>query len=245
MTPPSVTVRVTQTRGSAPREAGTAMRIYADHQSGTIGGGALEWEATRIARDMLAQGTAAAHRTMPLGPDLGQCCGGAVTLAFERDAADEVADTTPVWIWGAGHVGRAIAAVVQPLPDWDVTLIDTTAARLPDTPPDGVTPLVAADMVKAARFAPADAHHLIVTYSHDIDLQLCNQLLQQPTGGIGLIGSATKWARFHKRLGEMGHAGDEISTITCPIGNPNLGKHPAAIAIGVAAAMITATTPRG
>ena len=63
-------------------------------------------------------------------------------------------------------------------------------------------------------------------------------LLRRGFGSCGLIGSATKWARFRKRLQQMGHAPAEIDRIRCPIGDKGLGKHPAAIALGVAADIV-------
>ena len=234
----TITVTVAATRGSTPREPGARMEVHADSITGTIGGGALEWDAIREARAMLATGETRARRTIPLGPDLGQCCGGAVTLEF---VAGRVSDPegAPIWIWGAGHVGRALAAVLAPL-DLSVTLIDTHPARLPDPLPPRVTPLVAADMPRAVVHAPQTAQHFIMTYSHDIDLELCDALLGHGFAGCGLIGSATKWARFRKRLGQMGHPPAQILSITCPIGDPTLGKHPQAIAISVAARQLNA-----
>ncbi len=273
-------VVVAEVRGSAPREPGAAMIVWADGQSGTIGGGRLEWEAARAARS---------GRTGPsrhaLGPDFGQCCGGAVTLWTERwdqaalgalDGAvhargpgappprmgdllarrgeelpvalpalidgwfvEAVAPArAPLWIWGAGHVGRALAAVFAPLPDFAVTWADDAADRFPTAIPDGVSPLVAADLPRAAAHAPAAARHLVLTYSHEIDLALCHALLSREAAGIGLIGSETKWARFRTRLRALGHTDARISRITCPIGDPALGKHPQAIAIGVAARLL-------
>jgi len=200
-----VTVRVVRVQGSAPRDVGTAMQVFADGQSGTIGGGALEWEAAALARQMLA---------------------GEISRTY-----------LPLWIWGAGHVGRAIADVMAPFEDREITVVDTSAARMPVLP-EGVTPLVAADPVRVVTHAPAQADHLILTYSHEIDLALCDALLRQPFGSIGLIGSATKWARFRRRLQAMGHRPAQIARIACPIGDPSLGKHPQAIALGVATAMV-------
>jgi len=235
-----ITVTVTHTRGSVPRGSGTSMQVSRNSQRGTIGGGALEWEATRIARDMLKNGSDEGMRVMPLGPDLGQCCGGVVTLGFSRTSAAETHTAPPLVIWGAGHVGRAIAEVVAPMRDREITLIDTTAERLPDSMPPGVNPLAALDMPRAVPHMPASADHLIVTYSHDIDLALCDALLRHEIGSIGLIGSATKWARFRKRLTAMGHSPAQIARIMCPIGDPSLGKHPQSIAIGVAAQLLAA-----
>jgi xanthine dehydrogenase accessory factor len=234
-----IAVAVAGVKGSAPREAGASMDIWADRQRGTIGGGALEWEATRIARDMLRDGTSQIQRTLPLGPDLGQCCGGVVTLDFRRDAPAGELMGPPLWIWGAGHVGRAIANVIAPLQDRPVTLIDTAADRMPDELAVTVSPLVAADPVRAVQHAPPDADHLIATYSHDIDLALCDALLRHGFASCGLIGSTTKWARFQSRLASMGHTAEQITRIACPIGDPSLGKHPQAIAVGVTAGLLS------
>lgn len=266
---PVARVVVAAARGSSPREAGAEMLVHADGILGTIGGGALEWRAIGIARAVLADGAPRLER-MPLGPALGQCCGGAVTLAIERVAevppdpwVRRVSGTAPrpdgpwtglrdgwmserhagtgrpLWIWGAGHVGRALAAVAAPLPGLAVTWIDVAADRFPETLPPGVTRLVAARMPPAMRHAPAAASHLIVTHSHEIDLDLCHAALDRGFRTCGLIGSATKWARFRARLAALGHAPDEVGRIDCPIGDPALGKHPQAIAVGTLAGLLS------
>ena len=80
--------------GSSPRETGAAMLVWDGGQDGTIGGGALEWEATQRARRMLAGGGLRLDR-QALGPSLGQCCGGAVTVLTEVYDADAVAPSGP------------------------------------------------------------------------------------------------------------------------------------------------------
>jgi len=237
-----VRITILCTAGSAPRDAGTVMHVGPATLDGTIGGGALEYRAIRTARDMLRAGRPAHEETIPLGPDLGQCCGGSVRLRYEvvKTATDpDSGPTRPLWIWGAGHVGRALAHTLAPLPDLALTWIDTGPDRFPDHIPDGVTPLPAADMTRLVPHAPARAEHLIVTYSHEIDLALCHALLTHGFAAAGLIGSATKWARFRKRLQSLGHSDAQISRIACPIGDPTLGKHPQAIAVGVAAALLS------
>ncbi|WP_371157852.1 xanthine dehydrogenase accessory protein XdhC [Jannaschia sp. 2305UL9-9] len=262
-------VVVAEARGSVPRAAGTEMLVWEDGFSGTIGGGALEWHALSLARSVLQDGRTRVER-MALGPALGQCCGGAVTLVVERipempvlpwlrrvegtapaptgrDAADLLRDgwmlegsagsTRPIWVWGAGHVGQAICAILAPIPDMSVTCIDEPD-RMPDLPP-GVAPLAAADMPRAMAHAPPAAEHLILTYSHDIDLALCHAALTHGFRTCGVIGSATKWARFRTRLVALGHARDQMDRIACPIGDPTLGKHPQAIAVGVAARLLS------
>lgn len=145
--------------------------------------------------------------------------------------------TTPsrsVWIWGAGHVGRALVSVLAPLPDIKLTWVDINEGRFPSAVPGPVTTLTAAHPERLVAFAPQTAEHIIVTFSHDLDLALCHRLLQRGFDFAGLIGSATKWARFKSRLSALGHAPCSIARITCPIGDPSLGKHPQAIALGVA-----------
>ena len=265
--------------GSAPRETGASMLVWASGQSGTIGGGALEHQATLAAR---VQTQACTLARIPLGPALGQCCGGAVTLVTEVFTASTLpqgpivarsVDGSPMplavqrlmaqargqgaqpvtqllqgwlvepvltpkrqlWLWGAGHVGRAIAAVMAPLPDLSITWVDVALDRFPDAIPMGVTALPAPDLAQAMALAPRDAEHLILTFSHLLDLDICHSALIHGFLRCGLIGSATKWVRFQKRLTELGHNPIEIAKITCPIGQPALGKHPQAIALGVAA----------
>lgn len=270
--------------GSSPREVGAAMLVWENGQSGTIGGGALEFEAAAKARAMLAAGGRAVDR-VALGPSLGQCCGGTVTLWTEvytalpqaeagviargpgemplavkrilaaargqgvRPAAGLVSGwlveplaeaERQVWVWGAGHVGRALVSVLAPLPGIAVTWVDVAAERFPDVVPEGVTALPGADPALLADHAPEGAEHLILTFSHALDLELCHRLLNRGFRSCGLIGSATKWARFRSRLKALGHTAEAVARIRCPIGDPRLGKHPQAIAVGVVAELLRA-----
>lgn len=236
-----ITVTVASTRGSVPRERGASMTVTEGGQTGTIGGGRLEWEAAAHARAMLAEGREADRRTYPLGPALGQCCGGAVTLDFRAGGPATARANPPLWVWGAGHVGRAVVATMAPLADRPIAWIDFDPARFPADPPEGVETLHAPDPATLMPHAPGHADHLIVTHSHDLDLALCHAALLHGFRSCGLIGSATKWARFAKRLRALGHAAPE--RIACPIGDPALGKHPQAIAVGVAAALLRDCTP--
>ncbi len=283
-------VVVAEVKGSTPRNVGAAMLVWADGQSGTIGGGTLEYEATRRARIAITDLTDRLDQAA-LGPSMGQCCGGAVTLlteVWDRQRVEQtngpvVARTTPgavqsdmplavrhafstarasgaaptpmlkdgwmiepvtapsrhIWLYGAGHVGRAIAGTLEPLPDIQLTWVDTHANRFPSDLPNTADRLIAANPADAARHAPNDAHHLILTYSHALDLELCHRILGQPFATCGLIGSKTKWARFRARLRQLGHHDAQIDRIQCPIGDPALGKHPQAIAVGVAARLLS------
>jgi xanthine dehydrogenase accessory factor len=152
--------------------------------------------------------------------------------------------TTPLWIWGAGHVGRALVDVLHPIPELEITWVDTAPNRFPDSIPEGVNALPASDPLRVVPHAPGNAAHLILTYSHALDLSLCDALLRHGFEFAGLIGSDTKWARFTSRLRKMGHPDAQISRICCPIGQKSLGKHPQAIAVGVAAQLLSLSTTK-
>ncbi|MEO8530594.1 MAG: xanthine dehydrogenase accessory protein XdhC [Deltaproteobacteria bacterium] len=270
-------VIVAATKGSVPREVGASMLVWKGGQSGTIGGGALEFQAAQNASESRLD-----H--IPLGPALGQCCGGAVTLLTEvftqvpqgdifarplpgqpetmplsvkrllaasrrgQIIAAGIHDqwmvepvthaTRPLWIWGAGHVGRALVDVLSPLPDFAITWVDTAPDRFPADAK--VTVLPAANPADIVQYAPKHAEHLILTFSHALDLDLCHRLLTHGFQSLGLIGSRSKAARFRTRLAQLGHASAEIARIGCPIGDPKLGKHPQAIAISTALALLSA-----
>ena len=286
---PTARVVIACHQGSSPREVGAAMLVWATGQSGTIGGGALEHQATEHARGMLSSGEKSLSHNA-LGPKLGQCCGGAVTLFTEVFTAATLPVEAPLiaratthtpmplavkrllasarnegtipsphllqgwmleplaspqrelWIWGAGHVGRALVHTLAPLSDLHITWIDTAANRFPDHIPDNATALPVENPSNAVALAPPTAEHLILTYSHALDLELCHRLLLHGFQSLGLIGSQTKWARFQSRLRALGHASHTIAKITCPIGDPSLGKHQNAIAIGVAAHLLRPAT---
>jgi xanthine dehydrogenase accessory factor len=249
-TPIAIWVKITKTRGSSPRDAGTAMMVTLNETEGTIGGGALEYSAIATARQILRDNGEERSETIPLGPSLGQCCGGAVTLlySFEKRRTDmhyfntfEIKNDQPhpkfLWVWGAGHVGRAVVNACPPQA-FKITWVDSAADRFPVNIPKHVQKTPAADMPLLASHAPTYAHHLIFTYSHDIDLALCAALLRHGAASIGVIGSHTKWARFSKRLRDMGL---DPSRIACPIGDKSLGKTPHEIAHGTVQTLLSAT----
>ncbi|WP_316015685.1 xanthine dehydrogenase accessory protein XdhC, partial [Roseobacter sp. HKCCA0434] len=188
---------------------------------------------------MLAEGARAATRSVPLGPSLGQCCGGHVDLEFERfETPPAIAPApTPLWLYGAGHVGRAVVAAFAPL-SFAITWVDDAPDRFPAKIPDHATPLMAADPAAAVPRAPDDAVHVVMSYSHAIDLAICHAVLSRRFAHLGLIGSDTKAARFRSRLAALGHDGATIARLTCPIGDRSLGKEPGAIAIGLASRLL-------
>lgn len=276
---------ISHVEGSTPRELGASMMVYDQYFTGTIGGGQLEHDVQKIARQAInaPQDTFRFTRDYPLGPTLGQCCGGFVRVLFEvispachahwqeLAASDETylihpddaairpfasslldgqcasrlqQEVTPFYLYGAGHVGRALMEVTGGLP-LDRVWADTSDDRFPETLPADITKLTATDLAKVARYAPAGAIHLVMSYSHAIDLEICLAVLEENTfAQLGLIGSATKKARFTSALRKAGVSDDRIAKLICPIGLAEIkGKEPFRVALSVAGQLAGWTTP--
>ena len=142
----------------------------------------------------------------------------------------------PVFLYGAGHVGRALAPHLVAL-RFDLHWVDIAEDRFPDTVPAGARRVVATDPTVIAAHAPGDAFHLVITHNHALDEAICHRVL---SGGgfarLGLIGSATKAARFRSRLGKAGVDEAALDRLVCPVGLPEItGKHPARVALSIAA----------
>lgn len=249
---PAVLVTVREVRGSVPRGPGTWMAVFADGVVGTIGGGRLEWDAMCRSRELLARRAVdAVVQSVTLGPSLGQCCGGAVTLGYEPvdvsragALAQRLAPAlTPVALFGGGHVGRAIVNALSPLP-FALTWIDSRDEVFPDPLPFGVQAEHSAPVQGAVADLVAGSHVLVMSFSHAEDLDIVAACLSrlrqaQDLGFIGLIGSATKWATFRHRLAERGFDEGLLERVTCPIGLPGItDKAPAVIAAAVAAQLL-------
>jgi xanthine dehydrogenase accessory factor len=304
---PAALVMVAAVKGSAPREAGAAMIVTERDLSGTIGGGRLEYRATRLARTMLREGAAARLREFPLGPDLGQCCGGHVVLRFHRVTAEDRAWLDPlrrwmaegreaaivfaadadgggclavsgsdtagdlgphtaaaraarkvlagaaasdeawhvvrvsppdcdVYLFGAGHVGRALAEILGQLPCRAVW-VDERRDAFPAATPANVALVRADDPAAEAARAPKGSYVLVMTHSHARDQQIVEAVLRRGDFAyLGLIGSATKRARFAARLRAAGIAEAALARLVCPIGAEGIpGKEPGVIALAAAA----------
>jgi xanthine dehydrogenase accessory factor len=227
------------------------MAVFGDTVVGTIGGGHLELQAIAEARRRLAGAAGEAVLRYPLGPGLGQCCGGVVHLRYERLAAADAASLparlqshfTPVALFGGGHVGKALVNVLGTLP-FAVTWIDSRDEIFPAQVPDNVA-CEHSDPVQAAVAGLAPLSRvLVMSFSHAEDLDIvaaCLRRLRERDDlpYVGLIGSKTKWATFRHRLEERGFAEAELARITCPIGVPGIaGKEPEVIAVAVAAQLL-------
>lgn len=245
-TGPTALVRVDTARGSTPREAGAWMLVSSDGLLGTIGGGQLEYMAIDAARAMLTAGEDAQTLDIPLGPEIGQCCGGRVTIAVTRiDAAGAEAlraNTPPLptaFVFGAGHVGRALAAALALLP-LRATLIDQRPAELARAPA-GVETLLTPLPEEIVRSAPAGSAFTVLTHDHALDFLILREALARGDAAhVGMIGSATKRASFESWARKHGGAVD-TGPLVCPIGAAGRpDKRPEVIAAFAAAEIMAA-----
>ncbi|WP_075181735.1 xanthine dehydrogenase accessory protein XdhC [Pantoea sp. 1.19] len=230
-----VLITVLQHRGSVPRDSGTKMVVTADAQYLTIGGGHLEYQCIARARAMLAEGTAQPlSERFPLGARLGQCCGGMAEVLFEplRQCQPHIA------IFGAGHVGQALVAILQTLPCHIYWADSRTACTLPAVA--GVSLCLSDDPLAQVAAMPVGSYYVVMTHDHGLDLQLTEAILRRDDARyVGLIGSQTKRQRFDYRLAGKGIAPAQLATLRCPIGLAEVrGKRPAEIAVSVAAEII-------
>jgi len=278
---PAALVTIIATEGSVPRGAGTRMLVTADASAGTIGGGRLEHQAMAQARAILAHPEGSWRiQDYPLGPLLGQCCGGRVRLMVERlapgvdwlgqegpfivELGDQVARApggdadpppargplprkgarfaepadgmrAPVSMFGAGHVGQAVARLAARLP-LQLAWFDNRP-ELATRP--GVVLADADALVQCAGEASADTAVVILTHDHALDYRLTVAALRSDARFVGLIGSRTKRARFLHRLGAEGFDETARARIRCPIGIPGItGKEPEVIAVAIVAQLL-------
>lgn len=243
---PAVVVQVTRTAGSVPREAGTRMLVAADEVRGTIGGGQLELQAIAQARALLAGGGPAQERHLALGPSLGQCCGGALDLGFTALFDSDPESWMPpsprfhLQLYGAGHVGRAVAALLEGIA-CRVQWVDERESEFPPQPgPRHIERLCVEPVEAEVSQAPPGAYFLVMTHSHALDMALAEEILRRGDfGWFGLIGSHSKRARFESRLRARGIGDALLARMVCPIGLPGIvGKEPEVIAVSVLAQML-------
>jgi xanthine dehydrogenase accessory factor len=292
-------VTLTRIQGSSPREAGARMVVRPSGGfHGTIGGGALEWAALDAAQSALKHGRGPVQRrSLALGPELAQCCGGRIEWRIETFDRRDLADLSPiaeaegngsatlkaslrsdgrvermvdadrrgddltaslpgpegwteplgesaraVYLFGAGHVGRALALALAPLP-FAVRWIDTRREAFPAYAPANIALIHAVEPVTELGHAPEGALIVVMTHSHAIDLEIVADALRaERFGYVGLIGSATKRARFLTQMRAAGFSEARLSKLVCPIGLPEVkGKDPAVIAASTAAQLLMAS----
>jgi xanthine dehydrogenase accessory factor len=248
-----IAVAVSRVRGSSPRDVGAQMFVAKDAVMGTIGGGRLEYIVTQAAREMLERGASDEVLDQPLGPEIGQCCGGRVELQMTRmgeadrqeaiDREKAALEARPhVYILGAGHVGRALADQLQYLP-LRVILVDSREAELAQCRARVETRLSALpehDIVTA----PAGSAFIVLTHEHALDFLLASEALKRGDAAyVGLIGSRSKRAKFRSFCARECD-GLLIDDLVCPIGaGGSRNKSPSVIAAAVVAEVVAALLP--
>lgn len=252
-TPTVARVELTLVKGSSPRETGTAMFVSADGAYGTIGGGQLEYMAIDQARAMLAAGKVLDHMSVPLGPEIGQCCGGYVeisirrmdTSAIDRALVEERAAALrnpSVYVFGAGHVGRALANCLSLLPVRTI-LVDQRPEELAlCTAPvcKRLTPLPESEV----RNAPSDSAFIILTHEHSLDFLIAAEALARTDSRyVGMIGSKTKRVSFERWSRKNVDPPVRAENLVCPIGAQGSNdKRPEVISAFVAAEVMARLT---
>jgi xanthine dehydrogenase accessory factor len=248
--PRAIVAELTSVRGSSPRNQGTFMVIAPDATLGTIGGGALEYMVIARARKAMR-----GMMDVPLGPEIGQCCGGRavvmlrVVLLPDRERlmaqlrADE-ASLPHVFMFGSGHVGKALARALAALP-LHLHVIDTRPDELHDLPA-GVDARAVPMPEAVVRSAPRGSAFVILTHDHALDFMIAAEALKRPDAPyVGMVGSKTKRAKFASWYrGEGGREGD-LERLVLPIGDFGyVDKRPEVIA-ALAAAEIMVHIGRG
>ncbi len=248
--PNAVLVEVAEAKGSTPREAGAFMVVADGRSFGTIGGGHLEYIAIDHARALLAGKAADETLAIPLGPEIGQCCGGRTLLRFTkvdesvrerllRQASSEQQAFPDIVLFGAGHVGLALAAALAPLP-FNVTVVETRSIEAGALPEAVAFRHVPMPETEVAAIRPGGAA-VILTHDHALDFLIARQALaRDDLAYTGMIGSATKRATFSRWLMREGGEAAWLSRLTLPIGGATVkDKRPAVIAALVTAELVT------
>jgi xanthine dehydrogenase accessory factor len=251
-------VEVAEALGSTPREAGAWMLVSHERTFGTIGGGQLEFMAIDRARALLGAkvdqaGAPHGPETLdvPLGPEIGQCCGGRVLVSVRhldkalrdevmRRAEREDAANPAVLVFGGGHVGHALAAALALLPVRAI-VVETRAEALDDMPP-GVETRLTAVPEEMVREAPAGTAYVVLTHDHALDFLIVAEALRRADAAyVGMIGSKTKRATLRSWYLKTA-GGDEaaLARLVSPIGGEVKDKRPAVIAALAAAEIVAA-----
>lgn len=239
--PHTALVEVTDVKGSTPRDPGAWMLVAPDATLGTIGGGQLEFLAINKARELIKSNVSHGAMDIPLGPEIGQCCGGRVAIdirmadekertALRKRLDDEISRRKHVYLFGAGHVGKALAASLSHLP-LRVFLVDNRVEAMEDLPED-VDTILTAIPEAAVRDAPPHSAFVILTHDHALDFLITKEALARSDAAyVGMIGSKTKKATFRSWLLKEGGRQDDFDRLISPIGGHNVrDKRPEVIA---------------
>ena len=240
-----IKAKLISTEGSVPRNSGTFMLITSKYLFGSIGGGQLEYTIIEKAKKILKENISEKNQILniPLGPSIGQCCGGYVQVEITKYSNGNqslknekilISKSDNIYIFGAGHIGQELSKRSIDL-DFNVYLIDSRNNYLKMLKEKKVTPIYVEFPWMLIKNLPQKSYYIILTHSHDYDFRLINEILNiNSFQFIGLIGSKTKLKRFSNRLIKLGHNQSIINNVECPIGLKNISsKKPAEIAIAI------------
>ena len=237
--------KIINSEGSVPSETGNYMLISEKDIFGTIGGGHLEYLVINKARGMLKNKIKKSETlSIPLGPGIGQCCGGYVQIELTyctngHESLEVTLENSNRFIFGAGHIGQALSLKSLDL-NFNVHLVDSRKNFLLMNEYKDIDYIFAEAPWKLIKNLTANSYYIILTHSHDFDFKIINEILfYNSFKFLGLIGSKTKKNKFANRLKENGHNQNLINLIECPVGlNINHTKEPNEIAISIIAKLI-------
>tara|TARA_B110000438_G_C15727811_1_gene612831 strand:- start:69 stop:896 length:828 start_codon:yes stop_codon:yes gene_type:complete len=240
-----IKAKIINTEGSVPREKGIYMMISKDDIFGTIGGGHLEFLVINKSKDLLKNGIKKSETlNIPLGPGIGQCCGGYVQIQLTHHAngagsIENSLENNNLFIFGAGHIGQALSSKSLDL-NFNIHLIDSRKNFLLMNKYEDIEYILAKQPWKLIKNLSLNSYFIILTHSHDYDFKIINEILiYKSFKFIGLIGSKTKKNRFASMLEKNGHEKKLINLIECPVGlKINHSKEPNEIAISILAKLI-------
>ena len=240
-----IKAKIINSEGSVPRCTGDYMLISIEDIFGTIGGGQLEYIVINKSIELLKNKIKKQEiLSIPLGPGIGQCCGGyvQVKLTFHingKESIENLKKNADLFIFGAGHIGQALSSKSLDL-NFNVHLIDSRKNLLLMNEHEDIDYIYANQPWKLIKNLSPNSYYIILTHSHDYDFKIINEILNYNSFNfIGLIGSKTKKNRFSNRLKNNGHSQELIDSIECPVGlNINHTKEPSEIAISIIAKLI-------
>jgi xanthine dehydrogenase accessory factor len=232
---PAVLATVVRSVGSGPQDEGAKLVVTSDGQAaGTVGGGAFEHRVLAIAREMLAAGARTRLEELNLSRDLGMCCGGVMTVFFER-----VALPTRLVVLGAGHIARPLVEFAAQV-GFDTVVVDEReawadperfprASKVACDDPEAVIAELALD---------ADTAVVVVTHHHPLDQALVRALVGSQAGFCGLVGSEAKRNKFLMRLGAQGVPAEALARLKAPLGVQIGAVTPEEIALSIVAELV-------
>ena len=253
-TEPAVLVTILESRGSAPRHAGAFMAVLDGGECiGTIGGGRVEAVCQQRAARALEeqQGAVEEYDLNDRGPNqVGMACGGQVRVEFlylpageasVQEAQRRAAQTGAgrVLLFGAGHVARALAALLPAL-EFEYWVVDDRPEFAVEFAFPGAAGVLCEEIAAAVdRLEPTEEDLIVImTRGHEHDYEVLRKALTTPAGYIGLMGSRRKIAMTRQKLEEEGFGAEQFARVSTPIGLSIGAETPAEIAVSVAGQLI-------